>query len=178
MTETYNPTKTPLTPRETELIVIAMQCLENADFKINYEKFAKMAEYGNKKSATTVLSSLIKHKIASSSVDSFSVPSSAGHGAGSGTPKKRKATKVVTEAEENKDGNGKGEMVEGSPKKRAPKGPVDGSSKKGAKKNDGGKVKVEKEQEEDVAEDADTKQEGEEGFFEAAIESHLDTKEV
>lgn len=137
-----------------------------------------MAEYGNKKSATTVLSSLIKHKIASSSVDSFSVPSSAGPGAGSGTPKKRKATKVMTEAEGNKEGNGKGEVVEGSPKKRASKGPVDGSSKKGAKKNGGGKAKVEEDQEEDVAENADVKQEGEEGFFEAAIESHLDAKEV
>ena len=124
MTESYNPTKTSLSPRETELLIIALQCLEGGEIKvhlfalatfppptlfpwasprvtspyslttlqINYDKFAKMAEYNNRKSACTILGGLIKHKITASTVDSFSVASGTGNATAS--PKKRAAPKA------------------------------------------------------------------------------------
>ncbi|KAL9017678.1 MAG: hypothetical protein Q9185_005012 [Variospora sp. 1 TL-2023] len=94
MTGLYNPTKTPLTSRETELLIIAFQCLEDGDIKIDYDKFAKMAEYEKRKTAVTILGGLIKRKISSSTVDSFSVVANSkagGNGAGGSPIKKRAA---------------------------------------------------------------------------------------
>ncbi|KAL8648516.1 MAG: hypothetical protein Q9226_005959 [Calogaya cf. arnoldii] len=188
MTTPYNPTKTALTARETELIVLAIQCQEG-DIKINYEKFAKIADYDKKKSACTILGQLIKHKITASTVDSFSVACSAGGGAKRAGPKAAKASKPEGQGQgENNEvvGDGEGEGEEkvtkgkGSPRKRAAKGQGDGGSGNGkrAKKSS---IKVE-EDEVNGVEAVDgakiVKQEGEEGFFEAATEGHGDGVEV
>ncbi|KAL8866683.1 MAG: hypothetical protein Q9198_008794 [Flavoplaca austrocitrina] len=182
MTEPYNPTKTPLTARETELIVMAMQCLEGNDIKIDYEKFAKMAEYGSRKSASTNLGGLLKHKITCSTVDNFSIASSASNA--SASPKKRTAPKTKNSATDTQDDglidNG---AVKPSPKKRGPKKPAEGSPGKRAKKNSEAIVKMEEDghKEEAAAKAANgegIKQEGEGEFFEAANGSAREDLEI
>ncbi|KAL8884955.1 MAG: hypothetical protein Q9192_006732 [Flavoplaca navasiana] len=180
MTEPYNPTKTPLTARETELIVMAMQCLEGNDVKIDYEKFAKMAEYGSRKSASTNLGGLLKHKITCSTIDNFSIASSASNATAS--PKKRATPKAKTSsADTHDDDQDENVAAKPSPKKRGPKKQAGGSPGKRAKKNSEATVKKEEdgnEEAEEAAEGEGIKQEGEGEFFEAAIGSAREDLEV
>ncbi|KAL9628581.1 MAG: hypothetical protein Q9204_005802 [Flavoplaca sp. TL-2023a] len=182
MTEPYNPTKTPLTPRENELLIIALQCLEGGEIKVNYDKFAKMAEYSNRQSAVTILGKLLKNKITSSTVDTFSVPTSAG--GTSGSPKKCPAPKAKPSAVETQDDiQAEKGVAKSSPKKRAPKGQAGGSPGKRAKKTSEASVKMEEggHEEEEAAEAAKgeaIKQEGEGEFFEAALGSAREDLEV
>ncbi|KAL8849414.1 MAG: hypothetical protein Q9221_005586 [Calogaya cf. arnoldii] len=170
----YNPTKTPFTARETELIVIAMQCQEG-DIKltdpsqINYEKFTKMADYKNENSACAVLGGLIKHKVTASTVDSFSVPHGVGNGPKRAAPKAPKASKPDGQAQEENDevvGDGEGEggakatTGKSSPKKRAAKGQGDGGNGNG-KRMKKSPVKVEEDEVEAVDGAKVVEQEGE-----------------
>ncbi|KAI4268284.1 MAG: hypothetical protein L6R38_007902 [Xanthoria sp. 2 TBL-2021] len=155
MTEPYKPTKTPLTARETEMIVIAMQCIQGCDIKvsslrpfpfpplptvlphahhnltplqIDYEKFAKMADYGSKNNA--------------------------------------------------QDDDGVGAAAKSSPKKRGKKEQGGEPAGKRAKKSS---VKVEEEEHREVeankgAEVVKQEGEGEGEFFEAAVESGGDVE--
>ncbi|KAI4273839.1 MAG: hypothetical protein LQ337_004351 [Flavoplaca oasis] len=179
MTESYNPTKTSLSPRETELLIIALQCLEGGEIKVNYDKFAKMAEYNNRKSACTILGGLIKHKITSSTVDNFSVASGTGNTIAS--PKKRAAPKAKTSsADTHDDDQDENAAAKPTPKKRGPKKQAGGSPGKRAKKNSEATIKEEdgNEEAEEAAEGEGIKQEGEGEFFEAAIGSAREDLEI
>ncbi|KAL8671112.1 MAG: hypothetical protein Q9168_004381 [Polycauliona sp. 1 TL-2023] len=194
--ETYNPTKTPLTARETELLVIGMQCMEVGDIKINYEKFTKMANYNTKKSACNFLGGLIKHKIASSTIDNFSIA----HGTGEAlaSPNKRAPPKAKATASDHQDNaGGEEEVVKKSPKKRAaPKSKAaasedqdcDGdavkkSPKKRAKKS-AAAINDKAEENEDAGKEAEgdenivKQEEGGESFFEAAVGGNGEDVEV
>ena len=140
-----------------------------------------MAEYSNRQSAVTILGKLLKNKITSSTVDSFSVPTSAG--GTSGSPKKCPAPKTKPSAVETQDDNQaeKGVAIS-SPKKRAPKGQAGGSPGKRAKKMSEASVKMEEDGHEEEAVEAakgeGIKQEGEGEFFEAAIGSAREDLEI
>ncbi|KAL8652119.1 MAG: hypothetical protein Q9210_002870, partial [Variospora velana] len=144
---------------------------------VDYDKFVKMAEYAKRKTAVTILGGLIKHKISSSTVDSFSVANSAGNGTGS--PKKRAAPKPKALTTDNQDDSSQGAVPKSTPKKRGSKGQGAESAGKRAKKSS---VKVEEEEQrgEEADEGAEiVKQEGEGeevGVFEAAVESNGDVE--
>ncbi|KAL9030879.1 MAG: hypothetical protein Q9180_006864, partial [Flavoplaca navasiana] len=172
---------TSLSPRETELLIIALQCLEGGEIKVNYDKFAKMAEYNNRKSACTILGGLIKHKITSSTVDNFSVASGTGNAIAS--PKKRAAPKGKTSsADTHDDDQDENAAAKPSPKKRGPKKQAGGSPGKRAKKNSEATVKKEDDGHEEAEEEAEKgegiKHEGEGEFLETAIGSAREDLEI
>lgn len=141
-----------------------------------------MAEYNNRKSACTILGGLIKHKITTSTVNSFSVASGTGNAIAS--PKKRTAPKAKTSSadtqDDNQDDNG---ATKPSPKKRGPKKQAGGSPVKRAKKMSEASVKMEEdvledEEAEEAAKGEGIKQEGDGEFFEAAIGSAREDLEI
>ncbi|KAL8992637.1 MAG: hypothetical protein Q9169_006943 [Polycauliona sp. 2 TL-2023] len=139
--DSYNPTKTPLTVREAEMLVLAIQCLEVGEIKVSsslsqspttsplphlppqikvdYDAFARMAGYGNKKSASNFLGPLIKHKIASSTIDNFFVAPGTGNAAASPTKKRPTPKSKATAASDSQNDGGNEEVEKKSPKKRA-----------------------------------------------------------
>ncbi|KAI4187436.1 MAG: hypothetical protein LQ348_004076 [Seirophora lacunosa] len=68
--------KVPLTPREAELAVIALQCLQSGEVKIDWDKFTAMAEYKNKNSAQTNFQSVLKNKFSQGTLKKHYVVSS------------------------------------------------------------------------------------------------------
>ncbi|KAL8719029.1 MAG: hypothetical protein Q9225_003910 [Loekoesia sp. 1 TL-2023] len=90
MSDYTTPTKIPLTPRDTQLAVIALQCLqESGNIKIDWEKFTQMAEFKNKNSANSSFGAL-KHKLSQATLDNYYVAHASAAATVSGTPKKRK----------------------------------------------------------------------------------------
>ncbi|KAL8987796.1 MAG: hypothetical protein Q9177_003041 [Variospora cf. flavescens] len=103
MSDTAKPeaVKTPLTPRETELAVIALQCLQGSEIKVDYDKLASMASYKNKNTAMTVVSALLKHKLSNATVDNFAVAHSAGSSPAASGPKKQRTPKGTPTSDKN-----------------------------------------------------------------------------
>lgn len=141
-------------------------------YQVDYDKFAKMAEYDKRKTAVTILGGLIKRKISSSTVDSFSVANSAGNGAGS--PKKRKASTKDIQDDSISQGAVPKKTTTTPTKKRGSMG--QGAAEPAEKRvKKSSSVKVEEDEEQRGGEEADeggeiVKQEGEdgeEGVFEA-----------
>lgn len=125
----------------------------------------KMADYSTKHSACSNLSTILKRKIKSSTVDNFSVAASSG--GQSSSPKKRAAPKDKDLAKGEHDGHDDGEVVKSSPQKRGAK---KAAEEKGGKRTKMSNVKVEAEgHEHDEKVGGNVKQEGEGGSFKAAF---------
>ncbi|KAI4179294.1 MAG: hypothetical protein LQ346_007225 [Caloplaca aetnensis] len=121
MSEAEKPTKTPLTLRETEVVVMAMQCLQGGEIKIDYDKLTAMAEYKNKHSTNAVFSS-IKMKLSKATLENHFV---AHGGAAVTAAAKKRAAKPKAAAKETATNDGEVADNDATPekpkKKRAPK---------------------------------------------------------
>ncbi|KAL8940297.1 MAG: hypothetical protein Q9216_002883 [Gyalolechia sp. 2 TL-2023] len=107
---------TPLSPRETEMVVLAIQCLKDVVAQIDVDKFAAIGGYKNSESAKSSFGQLVRSKLSNATKDNYCVA----HSATSSTPKKR--VRPVTEANT-------------SPKKRAKKNGSEAPGPKPSKLN-------------------------------------------
>ncbi|KAI4261325.1 MAG: hypothetical protein L6R42_003474 [Xanthoria sp. 1 TBL-2021] len=192
MTSAYNPTKTPLTARETQPVVIAMQCLDGnvktplqTPLQINYKQVSTMAGYTSEKSAYNTVNPLIKHKITASTIDNFFVAYSAGNGTKRADAKIKASTSKSDGQGQDEDtmgagdGDGAGEAMKGkgNSKKRARTGGGSGNSKRAKEVS----IKVEEDEVNGLEAVGSAKfmnEKGEEGSLEAAIEGRGDGVEV
>ncbi|KAL8827686.1 MAG: hypothetical protein Q9170_006917 [Blastenia crenularia] len=97
-TPATSPNKSALTARDTELVVLAFQCLQEGNLKVDWERFAKMGEFKNKASANASFGFLVKHKLSQATLDNFYVAHASGMANSGSTPRKRAAPKPKTPA--------------------------------------------------------------------------------
>ncbi|KAL8901649.1 MAG: hypothetical protein Q9207_005090 [Kuettlingeria erythrocarpa] len=124
MSEEGKPEKVALTTRESELVVIAMQCLAGGvKVQLDWEKFTQMADYKNANSARTNFQAVIK-KLSEGTVDKIYVAQSSV--ANPAAPKKR-AAKPKAAAKETATNDGEMADNDATPekpkRKRAPPKP-------------------------------------------------------
>lgn len=130
MSDGTNPTKNPLTQREAELVIMAIQCLKKDCLQIDWEKFATMAEFKNKASANASFGNLVKHKLSTATVDNFYV---APGGAIGSTPRKRRQPIKKGKTDAEGDGASDHSDQETPTKKRAKKDGTAAPAKKRGK---------------------------------------------
>ncbi|KAL8854154.1 MAG: hypothetical protein Q9221_001076 [Calogaya cf. arnoldii] len=127
MTEPYNPEKKPLTPRETELLIITLQCLVDSDIKVF------LSPPPQTESTITLSVPFLDPTL----TDPIGI--STGATSASASPKKRSASKPKTDSNA-QDEDGEGAALICSPKKRGKK---EQDGKKAGKRVKKSEVKVE-----------------------------------
>ncbi|KAL8934583.1 MAG: hypothetical protein Q9211_005153 [Gyalolechia sp. 1 TL-2023] len=117
MSEETARIKTPLTQRETEHVVMAIQCLKDGNLPLDWDKFVIMADFKNRASANSSFGSLVRSKLSPATIDNHYVAHSSPAANTVTTPKKR-TPKAKAAAADKADNNDTGTMI---PKKRGRK---------------------------------------------------------